>query len=407
MTLIECFTAAHVDNVAACLRLRPQKLIMVGDGQQMCEPIVRYRTLLQQRGICTEIVPCDVGGMDLEQICVALGQLVRRETQCVIDLTGGEETVILAVGAVLAGLDRQKQAAVRVERFDHATNTVIDCTDHNRRIPGEAVTLTVQELIELHGGSLHPQAYQPAPTCGPRDLAGLWSIVADAPKNWNQSITRLNEFEKRGGFKPHIELKLQALQGDISNVDQKEEAVRELLGKLQQRGVIDDESNRYTLDYTYRSPMLRYCTKKAGNVLEVKTLLEGRAARENGVPLFHDGRMSVSIDWDGEVHPRSEKVAETRNEIDVVMMHDTVPLFISCKNGTIEEDELYKLNTVASRFGGPYARKMLIAADLEQKGPSSNRAFVQRAWDMDILLVTDAAELSAEEWQQIFQKAVQ
>ena len=406
MTLIECFTAAHVDNIAACLRLRPRKLILVGDGQQMAEPVVRYRALLRQRGIHTEVALCDVSGMALAQIYEALDKLVRQEAHCVIDLTGGEETVIMAVGAVLAGLDRPKRETIRVERFDHGTNTVIDCANHQSQLPGEAVTLTVQELIALHGGVVHPKGYQPAADCDPKELDGLWSIVADAPREWNRSITRLNEFESRDNFETRIDLQLEQLRGGISGFEQKEVAVRELLGKLQQRGVIDDESNHYALQYTYRSPILRYCTMKAGNVLEVKTLLEGRAARENGVPLFQDSQMSVGIDWDGIVHTPSQRIPDTHNEIDVVLMHGTTPLFVSCKNGNIGEEELYKLHTVATRFGGPYARKMLVAADLEQKGPASNRAFIQRAWDMDILLVTDAAQLSAEEWQEVFQKAV-
>ncbi len=183
--------------------------------------------------------------------------------------------------------------------------------------------------------------------------------------------------------------------------------MRGLLDKLQRRGVIDDQSSKDALKYTYHSQLLRYCTQKEGNVLEVKTLLEGRSVLENGAPYFHDCKMSVSIDWDGVVHNSQKRIPETRNEIDVVLMHGTVPLFISCKNGSIDEEELYKLHTVAEYFGGPYAKKMLIATDLDQKSATANRAFIQRAWDMDIFLVTDAAELSGDEWRNIFKKAMQ
>jgi hypothetical protein len=217
----------------------------------------------------------------------------------------------------------------------------------------------------------------------------------------------LGEFESRSDSKTQVFLPLQHLRHSISNFETKENIVRQLLGKLHQKGIIDDQSSHYALEYTYNSPMLRYCTLKAGNVLEVKTLLEGRAVTENDTPYFHDCQMSVSIDWDGVVHDPMDRTPETRNEIDVVLMHGTTPLFISCKNGNIGEEELYKLHTVADRFGGPYAKKMLIATDLDQKSPSANRAFIQRAWDMDIVLVTDAAELSREEWRQIFPKAMQ
>ena len=101
-----------------------------------------------------------------------------------------------------------------------------------------------------------------------------------------------------------------------------------------------------------------------------------------------------------------DHIPETRSEIDVILMHGTTPLFISCKNGNIGEEELYKLHTVAERFGGPYVRKMLIATNLDRKNPTANRAFIQRARDMGIFLVTDADELSETEWADIFQNAM-
>lgn len=407
MTLMECFTDSHIDNIAACLRLHPDKLVMVGSAAEMRIPAARYQKLLHRRGLHTEITMCDVDGKDFADICAVLENLVRREPDTVIDLTGGEETVIMAVGAVMARLDSDARQRLRVEKFDHDTGAVLDCVNDNRRLPYQRVLLSVEELIALHGGALHPDAYQPPEDCSHRDLAGLWKIVSEEPKTWNRAIATLNEFESRSDSKTQVYLPLEYLRSSISNFDEKEALVRDLLDKLQRRGIIDDYSSRYALEYTYRSPMLRYCTLKAGNVLEVKTLLEGRSVHENGAPFFGDCRMSVGIDWDGVVYDPAERIAETRNEIDVLLMHGTTPLFVSCKNGNIGEEELYKLHTVASRFGGPYARKMLIATDLEQKSPAANRAFIQRAWDMDIFLVTDAAELSREEWQQAFRQAVQ
>lgn len=408
MTLIECFTSSHVDNIAACLRLRPDKLIMVGDAGEMTGPVGRYRKLLKNRKIATEISLCDVRGMDWSELCGAIGRLVREAGECVIDLTGGEEPVIMAVGAVLAGLDRETRQRIRVEKFFPDAGMLRDCIrDEQSRVKMKSLDLSVSDVIAIHGGSLHPDAYQPPVDCTVRELEGLWDIVSEAPRDWNRSIMLLGEFESRSLSKNPVRLSLSELSGSISNFVQKEPVVRKLLEKLRSKGIIEDRSTSDTLEYTYKSYILRYCTQKAGNVLEVKTLLEGRSVLENGAPFFQDCRMSVSIDWDGVIYDPVERVPETRNEIDVVLMHGTTPLFISCKNGNIGEEELYKLHTVAERFGGPYVKKMLIATDLDRKSPAANRAFIQRAWDMDIFLVTDAAELSREEWRQMFRKAMQ
>lgn len=406
MTLIECFTDSHIDNIAACLRLQPDRMVMIGNAAKMSEPIKRYQKLFKRRGITTEITMCDMQKMDLDEIYAALKKLVLETKDCVIDLTGGDECVIMAVGAVLAELPIEVRQQVRIEKFDHDTNVVRDCVRDNRKIQTKSIDLTVTELIALHGGTLHPSANQLPEGSNHRDLAGLWEVVSENPKDWNRAIMLLGEFESRSDSKMQVFLPLAHLRNSISDFESKENTVRELLGKLHRRGIIDDQSNRNVLEYTYTSQLLRYCTLKAGNVLETKTLLEGRACLDNGVPYFHDCLMSVSIDWDGVVHDPIKRIPETRNEIDVVLMRGMTPLFISCKNGNVSEEELYKLNTVAERFGGPYAKKMLIATDLDRKGSSANRAFIQRAWDMDIFLVTDAAELTREEWRQVFKKAM-
>ena len=407
MTLIECFTNSHVDNVAASLRLQPERMILVGDSQEMENPARRYRKLLEQRGLSTEVVLCGVQKKDVGEICGVLTGLLKKDDSFVIDLTGGDECVIMAVGGALAMLDEKKRRQVRVERYDYDAGTVVDCLADNRPVSCQTVNLTVTELIELHGGSLHPDSWQPPQNCTSRDIACLWQVVSEKPKAWNRELMLLNRFEStsEAGSGTRIKVPLENRWG-TSDFYEQENTVRQLLERLDRRGVIEDRSSRDELDYTYASALLRYCTRKAGNALEVKTLLEGRGVTEKGMPFFRDCRMSVSIDWDGVPHHIGEKIPDTRNEIDVVLMHGIVPLFISCKNGNIEEEELYKLSTVAERFGGPHAKKMLIATELDRKSVTADRAFVQRARDMDIYLVKDAGNMSGEEWQKVFKDAV-
>jgi len=407
MTLIECFTDSHLDNIAACLYFRPDKLIMLGDLRQMEAPLERYRTVLRNRGIPTRITQQDIRDTDLRTLCGVLTRLVQSDGDCVFDLTGGGELVTMAVGAVYAGLNGEKRQRVRVEKYHHDIGKAVECINGCRILPGTPVQLTVKELIFLHGGRMLPDTWQPPADFTAKALEGLWSVVSDAPREWNKSVSLLREFESRSDSKTDISLPLGKLKGSISNFDEKEETVRNLLDSLARQGVIRDQSSRNQLRYRYESEALRFCTQKAGNVLEVKTLLEARGIRENGQPYFHDCRMGVSIDWDGVFHLPAAHIPETRNEVDAVVTRGTTPLFISCKNGYIGEDELYKLHTVASRFAGSRCRKMLIATDLNQKNDSSNRAFIQRAWDMDIFLVPDAASLSPEEWRQTLIQAIQ
>ncbi len=397
MTLIQCFCPTFMENLAGCLRLQPDKLILLGDAEQMQAPAERYRAIAAARGIAIQVELCPLQQQNVTQIAQSLADILGREAECVIDLTGCDEMVALAVGAVMVGLEHTEK--ISVQRYDFAQDKDIDCDGDGLVQPGTAAWLTVEELISLYGGSIHPDSYQPPRNCDREEADKLWSIVAQAPKRWNRRIAVLREFESRSYSDREVILPLDQLRHSISDFSEKEEILLELLEQLRRNGIIRDRSHGDFLQYSYTSDWLRYCMEKAGNVLEVKTLLEAR-------DFFRDSRMSVSIDWDGVIHQRHEKVPDTRNEMDIIATQGLTPLFISCKNGDIGDEELYKLHTVATRFGGPYARKMLIATDLDRKNAAADRAFLQRAWDMDIYVVAEGAELTKEEWTQAFETAM-
>lgn len=404
MTLIECFTTAHIDNFAACLCLRPQKMILLGEETLINQHINRYREILGDRHQPTTINPYPVDENDLQAVCQALLSLISTDDECVIDITGGNELTIMAVGAVMASLSEKDRRRVRVQKIDREGGTIHDCIHPGQIVQCTGPELSIKELLRLNGGRLLPSEYQPPRTARLSELDGIWEIIVEDPTKWNKTITYLGEFEKRDNFKTNIRLNLKKLRSQIKKFDEKYTAVRELLDKLN-GPVICDRSTDEVLDYSYNSSLMRYCTLKAGNTLEVKTLLTARTVLENGAPYFRDSRMSVSIDWDGVTHFPKGSVAETRNEIDVMLMRGTKPLFISCKNGDIGETELYKLNTVATYFGGAQAKKLLIATHVNEED-KTNRAIIRRAWDMDILLISNAAKLTKAEWRKIIKDAM-
>lgn len=406
MTLIECFDRDVLENIVGCLQLRPRKLIFLGDARRKEEPVERYRAFLMERGmdITVQMRPIPMDRMD--SIAATLEAVLREEQECVIDVTGGDERLLMAVGAVLTKLDPDRRKKVTVQKFDMVTGAAQDCAGDGKIIPGTPVKLTVRELIALHGGVIHPDTEQPNRDCTPKDLRRLWELVCADPKKWNRWMSVLGEFESRADSKNQVFLPLDYIRVGIHNYEHKLAVMRELLKAFREKGIIRDHSSDRALSYTYTSPLMRESTLKAGNVLEIKTLLEARAMMDGGKPYFDDCLMGAHIDWDGVVHEPEQGIPETRNEIDVILIRGLTPLFISCKNGHIGDDELYKLNTVAARFGGPYAKKMLIASDLNQKSAASDRSFIQRARDMDIRLVTDAAALTAEDWQAVFREAM-
>lgn len=81
------------------------------------------------------------------------------------------------------------------------------------------------------------------------------------------------------------------------------------------------------------------------------------------------------------------------------------PGFISCKNGVFDVEELYKLYTVSSRFGGPYAKRILICFDFSERGEKYSH-LAQRAKDMDITIIPGVQGLTDEEIQAKLKDAI-
>ena len=402
MTLIECFDLECVYNVLGSLGLQPEKAVFLGDGEAMEGMLSRLRRLLQSRGIKTALMPYHVRMDRIDDITMVLRNILRREDDYVIDITGGSEELLLAVGLVLGEMDKDRRSRIEVQKFDPVTGNAMDADGNGKVVSGSRASLTVAEVISLHGGVVHPASHQPGQHYRPSDVLPLWNAMCADRKEWNKAVMALNEFEARCDSDHEIYLRLEELHGSVNQFRAKEDRMWWLLEKLSHCGVIEDRSTGEVFRYRYLDPLLRSCAQKAGNLLEIMVLLQARDCKMDGKPFFHDCRMSVSIDWDGVVHQPVQQISDTCNEIDVIATRGQVSLFISCKNGEIGEEELYKLNTVAGRFGGKYARKMLVATDLERKSPSSIRAFLQRAKDMNIHVVQDAAELTKEGWQQIF-----
>ena len=124
----------------------------------------------------------------------------------------------------------------------------------------------------------------------------------------------------------------------------------------------------------------KYTSLKRPKALEMKIYLTAIS-----LGIYNDAMTGVEIDWDGKIHAK-DHIYDTINEIDVFLMHNMVPIFISCKNGDVDSDELYKIQTVAERFGGKYAKKVLIVTELP--GSKGGKLLEQRAKDMDIRIIT-------------------
>ena len=397
MILIELFDQEHMENIVAFLRLKPEEVFFLGNEEKMQPFLERYRALLAHKKIPTKLRPQNVNLDDMESIVRTLREILDTCESCVIDITGGDERLVMAAGAALAQLSPQRRDKVTVQRFVMPDGEVVDYDGDGEVFSGKPEVLTAGELIALYGGTIYPTTMQPAETYTPADVDFLWQILKTDPRGWNRLLSTLRELEKpvddeRNEF---------YIRRDVQKFQEKWALVEPFLKKLHKHKVISYTAKGEELRYRYHDTLLQHCLQKEGNLLEVKTLLEARALREKGKAYFDDCKMSVNIDWDGKVSENPRAFSGTHNEIDVILTRGMKALFVSCKNGDVGDGEMYKLRSVAEEFGSPYARKMLIVAKLDNE-----EAMARRAADMGIYLVKNAADLHKDGWEYIFKEAM-
>ena len=386
MTLIECLDRIPLENIIGGFYLKPDKILFTGQQDNIESESKRYRRFFSENGLEPKVEFVKIDADDIDGMTAILSEIIEKEGDCVFDINGGETPVILALGAVYERL--KDKYPIRVFKD---TNEFSDAN------------ISIRSFISLYGGTILPNEYRPDTEYDAENIKDFWEFVRKNPKAWNKRATVLNEFEKNKNGESFV-LDMKNFKNSMRDFVDKQITFKNTLAEFDRFGFIKNLSGKKIVKYTYTDPLIRYCAKKAGNILELKCFFEAKNLTIDGKRFFNDCEMGVVIDWDGVIHKHGTQ--ETRNEIDILALRGLTPLFISCKNGNVEEAELYKLSSVAERFGGKYARKMLVLTDSSHFDYAYFEAVKQRAKEMNIFIIPNAAKLNNAGWKNAFMDAL-
>ncbi len=401
MTAIEFFDRTPVENIISSLTTVPDKIIYIGDGNTMESAKAVHKAFLENRGLNIALDYRSINRNSVNSIVHALTQIVAQEEQCVFDLTGGDDLVLVAMGIVF---ERFSHKNIQMQRFNVSMGTVKDCDNDGNVLYNGAPTLSVEELIGLHGGAVNHKKTQSWELTEDfvRDVELMWDRCRSDPGLWNSQVAVMKEteaFVQKDGDGT-VSFTVDILREHLRHVGVKYVPVTGLLAYLKEKKLVLDYQNRdQQVTFRYKNEQVKQCLQKEGNLLELKVLVTAqKAKRKDGTPTYSDSMSGVFIDWDGQFHSKRDKEKDTENEIDVILMKGLCPVFISCKNGSVEDDELYKLSSVADRFGGTYVKKVLIATYVGKQADSMEY-FRQRAEDMNIELIDGVHKLPPEQFE--------
>lgn len=420
MTLIELFDRTPVENIITSLALKPEKVIFIGsESRKIKRAVCLYQQIFDRRGLKIEIEVRSVAKNDLEAITDMLYDILEEdstEEQFVVDISGGDESTLVAVGMILGDIRGRsvnsgncsekckKLYAFRINVVSRRGTLFEIIPSDGGRIKIERriydfsyntqVYLTVEENIILHGGRIISKGvnFRRGDSVA-EDVETMWNICRRDCTAWNAKIGRLS-----GAVSSYSDTSKLFMIPELAFGEGKTDVDRNMWDEFVGSGLVKIDEKRTTdgiIVFTYKNKIVEECLNKAGSSLEYLTYKAGIEEMYDGEPVFNDAELSVVIDWDDEPNG-------TSNEIDCIFMCGLVPVFVSCKNGDVKTDELYKLEAVSEKFGGGYAKTALVSTvyfDPESRSYDGIRAtetLKNRADDMQIRMLMKVHNMTSD-----------
>ncbi len=407
MTYVEFFDVDLIENICSAITHAPDRIILVGDSRkQLAIHAERYKKILADRGSTVDVDFRSVNKNNMSSVLELLTKIVNEYDDCVFDLTGGDETFLVAAGIIFEHYRDEKN--IQMHWFNINSNHVQDCDLDGKTIMEEPLPeISIDENVRIYGGRIVYDDEKPNGTHRwdlngdfMQDIDIMWKICSRNPYHWNGQIAMLRAaVEVSHSDELYIEVRRKSFDNYVENENIKFGYYPSIISELIKSDLIHSFNfDNSSVTVKFKNEQIRRVLTTAGLSLELKILKTALSCREkDGDKVYNDVMNGVFIDWDGDVNVGS---GDIENEVDLVMMHGMIPVFVSCKNGYFTNEELYKFNTVAKRFGGSYAMRILVASNLSGFNPQVAENICSRAEDMGIRVV-EPCDLSDDELSRI------
>lgn len=382
-TLVKIFSQEPLENVMAMMKYRPERILFLGHKDNMLTKQIRDLEQFRDNKcpeVETEFIELPKDNLDGAIDMITL--IIREYPGVRFDLTGGSELILIALGCISARMEISKL------RIDPFTGKEIDIRGSEVLTSDYHFSIKIADDIILHGGLMTKETGSIAEWKFTEefreDIRIMWDLCRRYRGDWNKHCGIIDELRKNtiGQQEGWSELYINQLGDAIK-----------LLRDLYDIGMLRDyEEHGKKVFFRFKNNQIKKIIGKAGNMLELHVYEV--ATREPY--LFTDAVIGAHIDWDGEIHDSTNPGYDTMNEIDVILMKQVCPIFISCKSGKAGGNALHELETVSRKFGGKYARKALVLARACDN-TTGTMFFKQRARDMHIWIIDDVFRMSDEQ----------
>ena len=387
ITNIEFLGEEPIENVITCMHYKMDKVIFFGYQDVIQVQKTRTDHFLGTYCGVQEVVYQALPENALQTVLEEMRKIIEYElsqgNKIYFDITGGESLILVAFGILSKEYDTPIHQYDIVE--DKMTEFSVGTASYlSMDVPAQKVEWNLDRYIELHGGIINYDKHKALKDLEDpefaQDVAVIWKISRKYGDYWNAFSELL-----RAHLIPDAALQvrqdvgtiLKALEHSTGNL-KTVRVLNNIIDDLAEAGLLLDmehQDGRYR--FRFKNQMIKDCLWESGSILELHIFREARMQCD-------DCRIGVYLDWDGIIMPQGE--AEVVNEIDILSLSGNVATFLSCKSGNMKSHQIlhafYELETITRRFGGKYARKVLVTAK------PLGKSYQERAKEMKIEIQT-------------------
>lgn len=358
-TLIELCDPSPIENVLGTEIFRPDEMILICPSEVEGDHAFKrsLRKYFEYRGCDVKLTFIYVSMVNAVKIERVLREVLASHQDCAIDISGGTDAALFAAGAASGDnavftYSRRRNAFFEIRNAPYARNKPCE------------LRLDAKSCVLMACGELLPGR---ADNAAVKDMLPqvdkLFAVYGKYRRIWNHQISFIQKISSSEAGVLEAEGPWKASAGN-KNVT----ANAELFRELEAAGLIEDLSvSKEGLRFRFPNETIRFWLRDIGAVLELQVY---RACLAAGC--FDDVVLSAVVNWQDGGNKRDS----VTNEIDVMAVQGIQPVFISCKTSEIRTEALNELAILRERFGGKYARSIIVTSSMATKNraPMRNRA---------------------------------
>lgn len=382
--LIEYYDKDVLKNIVAPLTLRPERVIYLYDrGMQEPTVFTSLKTCFSAHWQ-TEVEAIPIDNSTVESIRKATCRIMGRypAEDCALELTGGSE--LMMIGGYKAG----REMGVQMLHTDLVHRYIRDVeTDAE---VAQTATLTLEDFLHAKGACLMGESHRPPQPLRYEAIRRMARYLFTHLPAWKETCSYLQTIVSRS--LPH-ELYMEHRRRVHIKNGRVVSADKDLMKELQRLGFIKNlimDQNWVRFSFCSMEDK-QYCISYGG-WLELYVYIGAAASGA-----FADVKLGTMIDWD--VY---DGVRMGGNEIDVILMEDSLPVFISCKLRDADTAALNELLIAKKRLGGWFSKGVIVTFSQEKRHGTGT---YQRAKVLGLAML-DAEDILAEDFSERLVKAI-